>query len=77
MGALACRQKIILNGLLVKTIIDGVCYQIEEETYVDNYDAEIQMVKYLNEMENIAFKFQRTYLEGQGFTGPWPHAMEE
>ncbi len=75
MSGTACKAKIILNGLMVETIIQGVCYQIQEETYVEDYDAELKMAVILNRMEDDAFKLQKLYLESQGYDGPWPKAM--
>lgn len=75
MGALACRQKIIMNGLMVETIIKAVCYQVQETDYISNSEAEYEMIDYLNEMEDLAFKFQRKFLESQDYDGPWPHAL--
>lgn len=73
MSAAAC--KIILNGDAIQSIVHAVCYRISSEEYAPDAQAEADMVVYLNEMEDLAFKFERRFLESQGFTGPWPHSM--
>lgn len=75
MGGTACKAKIILNGSVIESVLNSVCYQIQEADYVGDYDTELKMVEILNHMENQAFAFQRLYLESQGFTGPWPKSM--
>lgn len=75
MGGSSCRLKILINSNMIESVIDGVCCQIQEPGYEGDYDSELKMIDYLNEMEDMAFKFQRVFLESQGYKGPWPKAM--
>lgn len=76
MGGQSCRLKIILNGGIVQSATEGLCYMVEEIPYEDfPEDAGLKAVALLNEAEDAVFKAQRIILESQGFAGPWPHAL--
>lgn len=76
MGGQSCKLKIILNGGTIENELHEICYNIQENDVVIPDDAGYKMVEYLNQAEDLIFKFKRAYLESQGFTGPFPHAMD-
>lgn len=75
MGGAAC-AKVIRNGLRIIQITQGIVDDARkaeaEGVYMKN---DIEIIECLNEMENLAFKMDRLYLEGRGYTGPWPKSM--
>ena len=77
MGGQSCKAKIILNGGAIQDAANRLCYQIEEVPYEDFPEKEgLEIVDLLNRAENLVFKAQRVFLESQGFTGPWPKALD-
>lgn len=76
MGGQSCKLKAILNGGMVQSATEQLCYMIEEIPY-DNFpeDAGLKAVALLNQAEDAVFKAQRIMLESQGFKGPWPHSL--
>lgn len=76
MGGAAC-AKIIRNGLIISAVVNDLVAEardsIKTGDYLVNSD---QIVVYLNQMEDMAFKAQRLLLEGQGHKGPWSHALD-
>ena len=77
MGGAAC-AKIIRNGLRIIQITENIVEDARKaEAKAEYIHNDMEIVKCLNEMEDIAFKMDRLYLEGEGFTGPWPHSMSE
>jgi len=77
MGGEACKAKIILNGGAIQDAAHRLCYQIEGVEAADfPYEQGLEMVDLLNRAENLVFKAQRVFLESQGFTGPWPKALD-
>lgn len=77
MGALACKQKIIQNGGTIADELNRICYQIQEPEFVLFTDPQgYEMVRLLNDAEDLVFQFKRVFLESQGFDGPWPHSLE-
>jgi hypothetical protein len=75
MGGLACKEKIILNGGTIRSELEYLCGRISLPTITIPDDAGYKMVEMLNAAEDLIFKAKRVYLESQGFTGPWPHAL--
>lgn len=77
MGGGAC-AKIIMNGLrsmaTIEEIVNAAMLAREKGEYLGNDE---QIVELLNEIENVSDKAGRVYLEGQGFTGPWPDSMTD
>lgn len=76
MGGTSCKLKIILNGGTIESELHNLCYQIQRDDAIIPDDVGYKMVGYLNQAEDLVFKAKRAYLESQGFTGPFPHAMD-
>lgn len=71
-------QKIILNGTTPAHVLESTYeeYATFKRAGGNVSEAvEMEMIKQLNHIEDLAFKFRRTYLEGIGYKGPWPHSM--
>lgn len=76
MGGLSCKAKAILNGGMVQSASEKLCYLIDETDYDALTDDQWAIViKQLNAAEDSMFKAQRAYLEALGFNGPWPKSL--
>jgi hypothetical protein len=75
-GGLPCKEKIILNGGDIVGVLEYLCQRVQAPGTVElSEDAGYKIVELLNTAEDAVFRAQRVWLESQGFTGPWPHAM--
>lgn len=75
MGGLPCKEKILLNGGDIRNTVEMLCYRIQEPGIELSEDVGYKIVELFNTAEDAVFRAKRIYLESQGFTGPWPHAM--
>lgn len=78
-GGSGCPEcaKVILNGGVAARVLDEVCSSIYEHMEKDGKFPNIKdLVVQANLIEDEVFKFARMVLEGQGFTGPWPHSLD-
>lgn len=70
--------KVILNGGIAARVLDETCesiYNFLEHNGKFDSDVITDLVVRANQIEDLVFRFQRAVLEGQGFTGPWPHSL--
>lgn len=72
---LACKTKIILNGSNAASILNKLCYIVEEMTVDQDITTGEELIKLLNKIEDDSLRAQRLFLEGIGFRGPWPKSM--
>lgn len=74
--SLACQTKIIINGDVAAKVLEITCEAIERHIAAGGTLANgAAMLLLLNKIEDDAFKVQRLFLEGVGFTGPWPKSL--
>lgn len=70
-------EKVIINGGVAASNLQAVCERIYDRieggyTFPNIKD----LVKQANKIEDEVDKFRRMYLEGSGFTGPWPKSLQ-
>ena len=71
-----CEAKIILDGDLVEAIFATTCESIERYLDQGNHLKHTDVIlQKLIAAEDAAFAFQRSVLEGMGYTGPWPKCL--
>lgn len=70
-----CEEKIILDGGLAGAVFQETCYSITEFIAKGNHlEHADKIIKKLIKVENAAFEFQRSVIEGMGYHGEhgWP-----
>lgn len=72
---LACRTKIIINGGNTANMLNELCYLVKDFPGDVDIPTGEALIKLLNKMEDDAGQAQRLFLEGVGFSGPWPKAL--
>lgn len=76
MGGLPCKEKIILNGGMVRSATEQLCYLVDEVPYDEFPEAAgLKVADLLNQAEDAVFKAQRVFLEARGYKGPWPKSL--
>lgn len=73
---LSCKTKIIINGDNIVGLLRTLCAQAE---YARDHNQEIttgnDIIKTLNQMEDLACLAQRQFLHGIGYDGPLPKSL--
>lgn len=72
---LACKTKIILNGGNTANMLNELCYQVKELPEGEQITTGDELIKLLNQMEELAGDAQALYLKGIGYDGPLPRGL--
>lgn len=69
-------EKIIINGAIAASNLTHVCERIYDRIAAGyEFPNAPALVVQANKIEDEIDKFRRMYLEGSGFTGPWPKSL--
>lgn len=69
-------EKVIINGGIAALNLTEICGRIYDRIEGGYTFPNIKaLVIQANKIEDEIDKFRRMYLEGSGFTGPWPHSL--
>lgn len=77
MGGQPCRLKALMNGLTIEQEVADLRMRLDGEDVQITDEAGYEIVECFNQMEDLAFKAKRIFLESQGYKGPWPKSMRE
>lgn len=70
-------EKIIINGSVAADVLTRVCDRIYDRIEAGYVFPNVKdLVKQANKIEDEVDRFRRMYLEGSGFSGPWPNSLK-
>ncbi len=72
---LACKTKIILNGNNTINMLYNLCEAVKAQPAEKNIATGDDLIKVLNQMEDLAGDAQALYLKGIGYDGPLPRGL--